>query len=222
MRRIIIVFTLIILILLTTRRSTAQQEAYTPEVIIDSPRPGEALQGKASITGSTVVAGLASSELSFGYANDTTETWFLIAENFTPVEDDILAVWDTFKLTDGNYVLRLQVTLEDGSQQSAFVGGLRVRNYSIIETNTPTVIPIATSIHVPKSTQAPTTLPGNANTDQPPTITFVSNTPTPLPPNPVHLSTTHITDSLVQGAAGTFVAFLLLGLYTSIRKTRRK
>ena len=77
-------------------------------------------------------------ELTFAYANNPTKTWFLIYQGITPVMNGPLAAWDTSMITDGDYDLRMVITFLDGSQQTVEAAGVRVRNYSPVETDTPT------------------------------------------------------------------------------------
>jgi hypothetical protein len=189
-------------------------------VSIESPGGGEALQGLVQIAGSADPDGFSAYEIAFGYAGDTTGTWFLITERGDPVSDGRLAEWDTFRITDGDYNLRLAVTLDDGSLLEVFVEGLRVRNYSPVETSTPTPIPSPTATATVDLTAAfvaasQTPTPTDAGSPLPPA------TPTPLPTNPARISGGEITYSLARGAAGVLAAFILLGMYTSIRNARR-
>ncbi len=91
------------------------------------------------------------------------------------------------------------------------VEGLRVRNYTPIETDTP----------APTATQAPGEPP-------PPTLTPTASptpvyaTPTPLPPNPLQVSTQEVTDTFLRGALGAAAVFALLGLYHSVRRKLRE
>src|SRR4030042_555849 len=107
-----------------------------PDVVIVDPQPGQALQGVVAIMGRTSLSGFRSAEILFGYSNDPSQTWFFIAESTTPVDAGLLAEWDTSTLTDGNYTLRLVVNRTDGSRVVVIVPGLRVRNYSPVETST--------------------------------------------------------------------------------------
>jgi len=185
----------------------------TPETIeIQSPLPGQALQGTIVIKGSTEVQDFQSGRLEFSYSENPTNTWFLIQEFTEPVAGE-LAQWDTSTITDGTYDLRLSVTLVDGKQVKAVISGLRVRNYTLIETNTPTP-ELPTATQVPGDTPVPTLTPTS-------TITPVPPTPTPLPPNPAQLSRRDITGSMGKGALGILGIFALIGLYTSIRKISR-
>jgi hypothetical protein len=182
------------------------------EIGFQSPLPGQALQGIVVISGTTAVQGFHSARLEFAYSENPTNTWFLIQEFTEPVKGE-LAQWDTSTITDGIYDLRLSVTLADGKQSKVILTGLRVRNYTPIETDTPTPeLPTATP--VPGDTPIPTpTLT--------PTATPVPPTPTPLPPNPAQLSRRDITGSMGKGALGILGIFALIGLYTSIRRLSR-
>ncbi len=83
---------------------------------IESPVTGQAVQGSIAIRGSTGMDRFQSYEVNFSYEGDPTLTWFLIQEGTTPVQDGVLAEWDTTTITDGDYTLRLLVTLNDGTQ----------------------------------------------------------------------------------------------------------
>lgn len=174
----------------------ASAQAPGSQVSIRSPQTGEALQGQVTITGTSDVAGFVSAEVSFAYANDPTDTWFLIAASSRPVRDGTLAIWDTTTITDGLYTLRLRVTLADGSYVDVTVPDLRVRNYTPVETDTPTLVPLqATPISEVTITATP------------------FPTPTALPPNPAALSQSRIYASLGYGVVGAFLFFLILGMW---------
>lgn len=192
--------------------SAQEQDPFNSEITY--PAAGEAIRGSIAIMGNTVIDGFISWELTFGYESDTTGSWYLIAESDDPVEDDILTDWDTTTITDGIYHIRLTVYLEGDRRTHFILPGIRVRNYTPIETET--LIPVLTT--------TPHTL-----TPQPsrtPTITFestpVPDTPTPLPTNPIEVSVHEISESLIRGALGTLTGFLILGLYITVRKTIQK
>jgi len=191
---------------------TAQDEVeQQPEIAILSPLPGQAIRGSVPIVVDTATQGFVSSELTFGYHDDTTGTRFLITQSFEPIQEEILTEWDTTTLTDGVYDLLLEVFLEDGDPYISVVPALRVRNYSPIETDTPT--PTTTS--APQATPSPSVTPS-------PTPTKIPPTPTPLPPNPLQVTHEDIWVNLLRGAAGGFAAILLAGLYLSVRRFFRK
>ena len=167
---------------------------------ISAPAPGDALQGMVAIVGSTAVEGLRHWELSFAYAQDTTNTWFLIERDDASIRDQTLAEWDTNTITDGTYHLRLTIFVEGGERSDLIVENLRIRNYSPIETSTPHPSPtvLITTMHTP-----------------------IPLTITPLPTNAIEISSNDFSNSLGRGAIMTTVLFLIIGLYTSIRKTLR-
>lgn len=180
---------------------------------ISIPLPGHAAQGVTSIQGDSALQGFARAEISFAYI-DAPETWFLIAESSTPVENGVLAQWDTTTITDGNYTLRLIVWQMDGSQQSALVEGVRVRNYSPIETDTPTPLPPATqSMATPQPTATVTPTP---------TVTPIPPTATALPPNPAELSMDQGLDGMGKGILAAAGLFAASGVYYQIRRIRRR
>jgi hypothetical protein len=192
------------------------QSSDSDDVEILSPPPGTPLQGTVAIEGNTIIEGFKSWEITFSYANDTTGTWFLIAEGDEQVSRGELTQWDTSTITDGDYNLRLTVYLQDGRREHYLVNDLRVRNYTPIETITPT--PTLTSTPFTETPQ-PSLTP--SNTTQP-TETPFPNTPTPLPTNPVTISERDINYSLIRGAAGALAAFVLVGLYLSVKRLIRR
>jgi len=185
----------------------AQEEDETPKGGISAPLAGEALQGSMSITGTTAIEGFKAWILSFSYVDDTSGTWFLIDEGTTPVEDDAIAQWNTAKITDGSYNLRLIIDLDGGETIVFIVPNLRIRNYSLIETSTPTITP---TIDPASSSATPTS-----------TSTPIPPTPTLLPTNSIEISSTDFNNSLSRGGLSVLVLFLIIGLYASIRRTLR-
>jgi hypothetical protein len=178
-----------------------------------SPRPGQALQGTVPIVVETRLEGFEAVELEFAYANNPTGTWFTLFQGSQPVSQSSLAQWDTSQISDGTYTLRLTVKLSDGSQQSVEAAGLRVRNYTLIESDTPTpVTPSPTP--PPADTPAPSQTPTPTGTRRPPT-------PTPLPANPAVLERSQVLASIALGGLGVLALFALGGLYVALRRNRR-
>jgi hypothetical protein len=207
-------FFLLSLLSLPGHRTATQQDEPTStpsQVAIIFPSAGDALQGSVPVSGNTAVDGFLSAELTFAYADDPTDTWFLILESDQPTSNGDLVQWDTTTLSDGQYTLRLVVTLEDSSQLVATVENLRVRNYTPIETDTPA----PTETPVPGNTPIPTQTPT-------PTVTPIPPTSTALPPNPAQLTSQDITLSLGKGALGATAVLAVIGLYAAVRKAIRR
>jgi hypothetical protein len=199
MRRLL---TLLLLALLTARPAAAQTG---PAVTIDSPGEGQVLRGQVTVTGASTAEGFRSAELAFAYADDPTGTWFLIRFFDGPATGGTLAVWDTEGLTDGDYTLRLRVTLQDGSQVEALVEGLRVRNTTPVETATP-LATLALGASPLPATSVPTA-----------TLTWLP-TPTHLPANPASLGLPQVYASIGRGALSILLLFLVFGLFLRMRR----
>jgi hypothetical protein len=168
---------------------------------IDTPGPGEVLQGLVTVNGTSEVEGFLSADIAFSYANDPTGTWFLISASSQPVQRGLLATWDTTTITDGTYNLRLRVTLADGSYKDSLISDLRVRNYTPVETATP-------APYVPQATPAPTVTP---------TATPFP-TPTRLPSNAAALTGVDVSASLAWGGLGVLALVAFSGLYLWLRR----
>ena len=125
--------------------------------------------------------------------------------------EGLLAAWDTNLVTDGDYDLRLRVTLQDGTILETLVTGLRVRNRTPTETATlaPTFTPGPADTPVP-SPLPPTPMPAPTATHYP--------TPTPLPPNPAAVTPTEIYSFLGRGVLVALLTFLVVALFLRLRK----
>jgi hypothetical protein len=166
------------------------------------PQGGEAIQGVYTIKGSASHPAFVGYQLSFAYSDDPTETWFQLGERQnTPVIEGGLGLWDTTGITDGDYLIRLEVFLENDNLIVVIVEGVRIRNQSLIETATP--VPIAAQVTA---------------TEIPPTKT---PRPTPIPLTPVQGSS-QIQRALVVGASLGFILISGFGLYLIIRRSARQ
>jgi hypothetical protein len=174
----------------------------TPE--ITSPSAGQALKGAVLINGHTAVKGFQSAEVSYSYVKKSN-SWFLISQSREAVDDGKLAVWDTSTITDGDYFIRLQVMLSDGSVLEKQIQ-VRVRNYSPVETETP--VPTVGAMEAkPTPTLTPTL--------------YHQPTPTPMPANPVRLTAEDLLTSMRVGIVLAIVLFVLLALYFLRKRSKR-
>lgn len=196
--------------------SPALQETALPAIGIDMPYDGQAVQGLVIVQGTSAIDGYISSNVAFTYHSDPTGTWFLITESEIPVINGALATWDTTTISDGTYDLRLLVSQADGSEIVSLIEGVRVRNYSPVETDTPAPPTPTAPLLSPTPAQALST-----DVSAVPIATLTSTalrlTATPLPTNPSELSQTAILRTLSKGGLAALGLFALLGSYLAGR-----
>jgi len=181
----------------------------SPPPAITNPKPEAILRGEVTIAGSTAIPNFIFAQLDFAYASNSSDTWFNIQMFSQPMADSTLAVWDTTSISDGDYVLRLRVTLGDGTFQEVLVP-VKVMNDTVLPT--PTSVPTSTpeiAVQIPTPfllavSPTPTDLP--------------RPTPTMLPPNPASLGQNQIYGSLGRGALVIVGLFALAGLIVRFRR----
>jgi hypothetical protein len=177
-------------------------------VAITSPVPGDVLRGQFNIIGSTDIPGFVSAQLDFSYASSEAGTWFPLQTLSQPVFDSPLYTWDTTTISDGEYILRLRVSIADGSVQEMTVP-ITVQNDAV---PTPTLAPTSTPESVTVEIPTPFLLAAS------PTPTNVPRpTPTSLSENPVSLDSNKILLSLGRGALVILGLFAFVGLITRFR-----
>lgn len=167
---------------------------------ITFPHEGDALQGLVTIVGSNQMVGFVSSEISFAYSGSSTGTWFLIAKSDQIVQNGNLGEWDTSLISDGNYDLRLRTFLNDGTYYDNEITGLRIRNYTSVETPLPT---ISTNL-------------GSRITDTP-KHNAVPTTSRSVTHNPLELTNHRLLFVLGIGILIPITLFLFLSLYLKLR-----
>ncbi len=185
----------------------AAAQAATP--LITAPTAGQVLHGPVAIFGVTDISNFASSEVSFAYTSDPTNTWFSISATTQPITNDVLASWDTTSISDGDYILRLRVTLQDGTFQDITVP-VEVRNYTALATPTSTATATEPALQIPTpilvaASSTPTMLP--------------HSTPTKLPPNAAELTQSEIYGSLQRGALAIAILFFVFGIFLRLRRS---
>jgi hypothetical protein len=184
----------------------------SPSLAITSPAADEMLRGEVTISGSTDIPNFIFAQLDFAYASASlpTDTWFNIQTFSQPVAASTLSVWDTTSISDGDYVLRLRVTVGDGTFQEVMVPVMVMNDVPL---STPTIIPPTSTPEL--AVQIPTSFLLAAS----PTPTDLPRpTPTMLPPNPTSLGQNQIYASLGRGALVMIGLFALAGLIVRLRR----
>ena len=147
-------------------------------IFIQSPREGKALQGIEIIEGKIRGEGFTKGTIHFSYSDTQAQerTWFFLAdiegENQSSSQTAFEVEWDTTKITDGNYDLRVVAEYSGGAAIFELVENLRIRNHSPVETATPGSALEGASDDLP--------LPPSDTPE-------AKKTATPLPPNPVEV-----------------------------------
>jgi len=178
----------------------------SPPVSITSPQSGTAVRGQVEIQGSMQAPNFASAELAFGFASNSADAWFIIQTFPQPKTDSMLAIWDTTSVTDGDYVLRLRVYLQDGSFQDAPQVSVRVVN----DIPPPTV--------TPQEVSQPTFAPAASSTAPAALPTFAFFQPTLPPSNPASLTVPLVYSTFGRGALIALGVFLLFSIFIRLRK----
>jgi hypothetical protein len=178
-------------------------------ITVTNIQAGEALQGIVQIQGTVQAEGFSGYEVSFSYASDTTGTWFLIEQGSEQVQEGLLASWDTSRITDGDYRLRILVTMNDGSVRELVIPDLLVRNYTPFE---PTETPPSRMVTGPEVDRG--TLE--------PSLTAPAETQTPPPVNPGSLTEKDFLRMLGCGAGAAVLLFTVLGLFLAISRQARR
>ena len=181
------------------------------QVAITSPQPGETLRGQVQIQGQMDAPNFASAELAFTFASPPGDAWFSIQTFSQPQTAATLAVWDTTAITDGDYILRLRVTFQDGTFQDALITDLKIRN----EVIPPTPLPTLGDFNFQTIDETPT--PPTEQTLSTPNSVYPTSTP--LPMNPVALTESAIFNVFWKSALFILIVFAFFSLILRIRKS---
>jgi hypothetical protein len=207
-----------VIIMVSLVRVGLVQGQTTPGISINAPADGDVLQGVVTISGMVQVEGFERGEVEFAYSHDAVDRgWFLIGEINQPIVDGPLATWDTTTITDGSYDLRVIAYSQGKDPVEIVVKGLRVRNYTQIETATPSPEPTRNGMAVPMPTAQE---PGTVPLDSTPVVTLTVR-PTPLPTNPAQMKPTEIIGGFGMGLISAAGLVGLLGLYVGFRSRKR-
>ncbi len=165
---------------------------------ITYPANDMSIQGVVEITGTVISDSFSSAGVYFSYSNSASENWFLIARLDQPVENGLIARWDTTTITDGEYKLKLLLIKNDGSQSEVIISPLFVRNYTAEPTVavTPTVVVTEENMSI--------------------TPTIGSSSPiyaTPFPQNPASTSEQGLSKAVVWGVGACTLVLTGLVLY---------
>ena len=207
-------------------------------VVLVAPTAGQVLFGTIRITGTVNNAQMQAYRLEFLAAADARAQWQVIASQVTQqVTNGTLGQWDTTKVADGTYQIRLRVTMRNNTVVDVYARGLQVSNQQ--PTPLPTVPPPPTATNLPTLGPSPTALiqqpptatiavivPSTIVTNVPPTsvplIANAGSAPADAAGQTVSLSFAALQSALCSGAFLAAIAFALGGAYVFVRRRLRR
>jgi hypothetical protein len=198
---------------------------------ITFPTDSAQLFGVVRITGTASNAAMQQYRLDFLAQADPRAQWQPIASGVAQqVTNGTLGQWDTTKVADGVYQLRLRVTLRNGTVYDEIARNLTVSNQQ--PTPLPTIPPPATATSLPTAGPSPSPIIQQPATATPNVVGPVIVQPTNVPPTAdtstvpnsgtVTLSFAAMEGAACSGGLIAVIAFAIGGSYVVIRSRLRR
>jgi hypothetical protein len=171
MRALILTVATLLIVLMVPRGPMLAQGSTPPpvQVEISSPSQGSVIGGLVAVIGSAQAPQPSSYSLSFAPSREAAYWISLLDSRTEPLIAGRIALWDTTRIPDGLYVLRLRLTVgrapESVEYRDYFVDGLLVSNAPRTPTPYPTPVPTYTPTITPTPTATPTAQPTPALED---------------------------------------------------------
>ncbi|MHB1355593.1 MAG: hypothetical protein ACYCZF_06420 [Anaerolineae bacterium] len=220
---LMIVFTL--LAILPGQAVVLAQQA---QVSISAPASNSEVGGVVAIIGSAATANFSFYKLEFGSGANPSSWTDIGTTHDIAVVNGQLETWDTTRLADGVYSLRLRAVKTDGNYDEVFVREISVNNSkaTVTPTTTETIAtPTKRSTAVVESTAVDGVTPQPTSSLQVIAATKQAGilTPTPTPVRAIARDTLQLdTEGWIQafivGASAMGVVFVILGLAFALRR----
>jgi hypothetical protein len=197
----------------------AQQQT---QVQITSPEINAQVRGMVPIIGSTLVPDFQFYKVEFGVGPSPAQ-WALIGDmHDQPVVNGQLEVWDTTRLPDGVYSLRLHAVRKDGNYTEFIVRQIAIVNAQPTATPTPEMTPTPEPSPTPAPLEA-TPQPTATVQIIAPTAALVRPSPTPTLSRPIRRDELPVNprgwpQAFCYGALATGAVFVLLGIVFGLRR----
>jgi hypothetical protein len=221
-RKIVGMIMLIVLFAVCLNTVQAEPLQQQTQVQITAPEMNAELRGMVAIVGSASVPDFQFYKVEFGVGPNPSQ-WAIVGSlHDMPVINGQLELWDTARIPDGVYSLRLQAVKRDGNYQEFFV-----RQVSVVNTRPmATATPMATPTVRPTPTLNPTILAQPTPTlliIAPPTTGLSLPTVTPTLSRPMQRTMLPIDpetwgQSFLMGAVAMGAVLLLLGIVIGVRR----
>jgi hypothetical protein len=149
-----------------------------PRVAIFHPLDGEVVEGIVPVIGQVILSDFSHYIVEYGIGPDPIGWGWVSGPHMAQVENGLLTHWDTSRLDNGSYSLKVTVFDHHGNSFDA-------RVFVIVANPTPTPTPTPTNTPIPTTipTNTPTPTPTLTNTPIPTMIPTNTPTPTPTPTN---------------------------------------
>jgi len=213
---------MLVAVVVASRRTTVRAEPVQQQsqVQITSPEVSQEIRGIVPIIGSALVPDFHYYKVEYGVGPDPSEWAPIGSMPETPVVNGQLAMWDTTRLPDGVYSLRLRAVRRDGNYGEFFVRQVVIVNARPTHTPTsePSPTPTAAAPTVSATPRATATLQIIAPSAalSPPTATPTLSRPQQrqvLPVDPKDWQ-----QAFCYGALATGAVFVLLGIVFGLRR----
>ena len=218
-KRLIGIVAAIMTCLLGSTVAHAEPLRQQKEVQITSPERNAEVRGVIPIIGSASLPDFQFYKIEFGVGPNPAD-WAVIGSlRDAPVVNGQLEVWDTTKLPDGVYTLRLQAVKQDGNYDEFFVPQVAIVNSRPTATEAPTATatrPVTpTRRATPKATATLQIIAPTAALSMPTSTPTLSRPDqrNPLPVDPKGWGQAFCFGSLAMGAV-----FVLLGIVFGLRR----
>lgn len=224
MRKQVFGWLLIIMILwLGSGTVKAEPPAQQNQVQITSPEINAEVRGLVPIIGSASVPNFQFYKVEFGVGPNPAQWAIIGSVRDRPVINGQLEVWDTTRLPDGVYTLRLQAVKRDGNYEEFYVRQITIANARPTATRTVTATPVllATTAVVPTAVTTPRATATLRIVT--PTAPLAVPTATPTLSRPVQREVLPLDpkgwgQAFCFGAAATGAVFILLGIVFGLRR----
>jgi hypothetical protein len=150
-----------------------------PTIVLSTPAEDQTVTGELVIYGQAVGPNMRGYQVEYGVGNDP-QGWGLVQELVPhPVEAGELARWDTKKVSDGDFTLRVILYGPDDQDGNPVQIEQRVHFHVLNPTSTPTITPSPTATYTPSATPTSTATPSPTPTATSTSTPEPSMTPTP-------------------------------------------
>ena len=213
----ILVVVFVLLAILPIQAVVFAQQA---EVSISTPVSNSEVSGVVSIIGSAATSNFSFYKIEFGSGANPSSWTIVGGTHDTPVVNSPLETWDTTRLADGVYSLRLRAVKTDGNYDEFLVRQITVTNSRPTATKTS-----GTPTRRPSPTPVDNVTPQATATLQVIAATKSSGiaTPTPTPVRVIardtlQLDTEGWKQAFIVGASAMGVVFVILGVAFALRR----